>query len=459
MPKRPTSRQQDAATSANPFISNSTEQHAHETQDERDSRIGRAHDAQRISLDIDIEIAEAKKAWDRKAKAVKILLLGQAESGKSTVLKNFQIAFTPKHFARQRAAWRMVIQMNLIKSVKTILEALEEEWGASYASPPTDRRHTVTSNHRRLRMALSPLLVLDTSLNRLLSPSTGSDSPRELSVRAGSPWQLLLSPTSETFQRSTRVRSPTGSSEDLTRVVAACRQDIIALWEDSAVREVLRDREVSLEASSGFFLHDTARIATADYEPTDADIVRARIRTMGVEEHKFVMETTDVGSEYYLIDVGGSRSMRAQWIPFFENVNAIIFLAPLIFNQVLEEDSNVNRLQDSLGLWKEICGTRLLQHTNIILFLNKIDVLQETLASGVRVQKYVTSYGDLPNDFLNVVGYFKAKFMGLHRRLSPKPRPFLCYETSAIDTQAMSTMLHGVREMLLRNNLEKAAVI
>lgn len=136
-------------------------------------------------------------------------------------------------------------------------------------------------------MALSPLLVLDTSLNRLLSPSTGSDSPRELSVRAGSPWQLLLSPTSETFQRSTRVRSPTGSSEDLTRVVAACRQDIIALWEDSAVREVLRDREVSLEASSGLyvllsffytavlisrcfsFLHDTARIATADYEPTD----------------------------------------------------------------------------------------------------------------------------------------------------------------------------------------------
>lgn len=66
---------------------------------------------------------------------------------------------------------------------------------------------------------------------------------------------------------------------------------------------------------------------------------------------------------------------------------------------------------------------------------SQIDVLQETLASGVRVQKYVTSYGDLPNDFPNVVGCklcddpnslarstdpfcadFKAKFMGLHVR-------------------------------------------
>ena len=43
---------------------------------ERENRLRRAREAQRVSSAIDAEIAEAKKAWDKKAKAVKILLLG-----------------------------------------------------------------------------------------------------------------------------------------------------------------------------------------------------------------------------------------------------------------------------------------------------------------------------------------------------------------------------------------------
>lgn len=67
------------------------------------------------------------------------------------------------------------------------------------------------------------------------------------------------------------------------------------------------------------------------------------------------------GSEWYIYDVGGSRSsvsrsiagqkhllnyfpQRPSWIPFFDDVQAIIFLAPLAFNLMLEEDSRVNRL-------------------------------------------------------------------------------------------------------------------
>lgn len=90
-----------------------------------------------------------------------------------------------------------------------------------------------------------------------------------------------------------------------------------------------------------------------------ADIVRARVRTFGVEEHKFVMENgmegvayyfvttlawlmtisgAHAGSEWYIYDVGGSRSMvclsdlliflwhwpyiaqqRQHWIPYFDD--------------------------------------------------------------------------------------------------------------------------------------------
>ena len=38
------------------------------------------------------------------------------------------------------------------------------------------------------------------------------------------------------------------------------------------------------------FLNDIDRITQRDYEPSDDDIVRARLRTVGVQEYKLVME-------------------------------------------------------------------------------------------------------------------------------------------------------------------------
>lgn len=38
------------------------------------------------------------------------------------------------------------------------------------------------------------------------------------------------------------------------------------------------------------FLNDIERIASSDYEPSDDDVIRARLRTVGVQEHNFIME-------------------------------------------------------------------------------------------------------------------------------------------------------------------------
>ena len=115
-------------------------------------------------------------------------------------------------------------------------------------------------------------------------------------------------------------------------------------------------------------------------------------------------------------------------------VNAIIFLAPIsTFDQVLAEvsslpteaarlhsmgpkDPHVNRLEDSLLLWKSIVSNKLLCNVNIILFLNKCDLLQvcsrsqllvtvalmfyqAKLDAGVRLNQHMVSYGDRPNDY------------------------------------------------------------
>ena len=61
------------------------------------------------------------------------------------------------------------------------------------------------------------------------------------------------------------------------------------------------------------------------------------------------------GAEWVFYDIGGARSQRVAWASYFEDVNAVIFLAPMSgFNECLEEDSKVNRLvrvfMNDLGL-------------------------------------------------------------------------------------------------------------
>ena len=72
------------------------------------------------------------------------------------------------------------------------------------------------------------------------------------------------------------------------------------------------------------------------------------------------------------------------------SVNALIFLAPIsAFDQVLAEDPRVNRLEDSLLLWRAIVANKLLAHVNIILFLNKVDLLQVSM--GFRGSRFIVS--------------------------------------------------------------------
>ena len=58
----------------------------------------------------------------------------------------------------------------------------------------------------------------------------------------------------------------------------------------------------------------------------------------------------------------------------------------------------MNRLDDSLQLWKLVCGHRLLVRTELVLFLNKCDILEKKLRAGVRLAKYVKSFQERSND-------------------------------------------------------------
>lgn len=118
----------------------------------------------------------------------------------------------------------------------------------------------------------------------------------------------------------------------------------------------------SLTSHQNSYLNDINRITSKHYSPSNQDVLNARLKTIGVVEHLFQLENGgEKGVDWRIFDVGGHRDQRQTWAPFFDDVNAIIFLAPIsAFDQVLVEDKKVNRIEDSLLLFRSICANKLL---------------------------------------------------------------------------------------------------
>jgi len=134
-------------------------------------------------------------------------------------------------------------------------------------------------------------------------------------------------------------------------------------------------------------------------------------------------------------------------------MDAIIFLAPIsVFNEKLLEDGQVNRLQDSYELWKQVTSNKVLAHTQIILFLNKHDLLVKKIERGVKVRDHISSYGERENSpevavkctclcahghsvrclRSSVFPDFEAHFKEVHRKHSRTGRPLFVHITSVV---------------------------
>ena len=95
-----------------------------------------------------------------------------------------------------------------------------------------------------------------------------------------------------------------------------------------------------------------------------------------------------------MFDVGGQRDERRKWIQCFNDVTAIIFIAAASsYNMTLREDPSQNRLRESLELFASIWNNRWLRTISVILFLNKMDQLEEKILAGrSRIEDYFPEY-------------------------------------------------------------------
>ncbi|KAG2138033.1 heterotrimeric G protein alpha subunit [Suillus clintonianus] len=228
-------------------------------------------------------------------------------------------------------------------------------------------------------------------------------------------------------------------------------QAIHELWQDPIIPKVMDcSSEFYLMDSAVYFFTEVLRIGTPDYIPTENDVLRARAQTIGITETWFNMGPLSI----HMVDVGGQRSERKKWIHCFESVTSIVFCTALSeYDQVLLEEKNQNRMQESLILFESVINSRWFLRTSIILLLNKMDVFKNKLPK-IPLESYFPEYTG-GADINKAAKYVLWKFMQANRAcLSIHP-----HLTQATDTTNIRLVFSVVQETILQNALKESGIL
>jgi len=233
--------------------------------------------------------------------------------------------------------------------------------------------------------------------------------------------------------------------DELTKQMA---EDIKTLWADPAIRAAYEKKsEFQLMDAAQYCFEQVDRFADPDFTPTDNDVLRVRVRTTGIIETTFKIKET----KFKMIDVGGQRNERKKWIHCFEDVTAIIYCVALNeFDMNLFEDDQVNRMQESLELFGEICNSKWFTRTSIVLFLNKRDLFKQKIAEKDLTCLFPDYTGG--KDYEAGLKFIQEKFMSMNKNSNKK---IFVYPTCATDTQHVRIVFDAAKEIIISQNLAR----
>lgn len=227
------------------------------------------------------------------------------------------------------------------------------------------------------------------------------------------------------------------------------------LWASEPIQSTykLRDKKFALNESAAYFFNAVERISQPGYLPSVDDVLRARVRSTGIEEAEFQFKDMS----FRMFDVGGQRSERRKWIHCFENVTAVLFVISLVgYDQVLREDESQNCMKESLLLFDEIINSPWFADTAFILFLNKLDLFSDKLAATPLTDCFPDYSGSSEE---NALAFIQTKFVAQKSFDHVGRAQIFCHRTSAIDTKQFSTVFSAVRSKLLNDILRETGVL
>ncbi|XP_064462926.1 guanine nucleotide-binding protein G(q) subunit alpha-like [Ornithodoros turicata] len=201
------------------------------------------------------------------------------------------------------------------------------------------------------------------------------------------------------------------------------------LWEDAGVRECYERR-----AEYGGlppFLPDVHRVTCPGYVPSREDYLRVRTPSRGVLEYPFLLDECPVR----LVDVGEQRSEPKKWIHCFQDVSAVIFVAPL------SDYDDPGKMERARALFSTIVSSPWFAESHLLLLLNKKDLLEQKIERAP-LGAYFPAYRGPPGDPKAAREFIRRTFADLNPE-----RPVYFFFTCAIDTDDIRYVMPTLREI------------
>jgi len=221
---------------------------------------------------------------------------------------------------------------------------------------------------------------------------------------------------------------------------------IEALWADAGIQGAYAQRhKFQLLESTGYYMAKLEAIAQPDYVPSFQDILFCRAPTTGIVETEFTID----GESFLLVDVGGQRNERKKWIHSFDDVTAVIYVVSLCsYNEQLFEDDSVNAMDETLKVFEETMNMEWCENSDVIVFLNKVDLFKEKLE-----QCPITLFWDDytgPLDYDSCISFIESELCARIRNPSKK---LFFHTTCATDTTSVRFTFNAIKNIIIRKTL------
>lgn len=328
---------------------------------------------------------------DEEKKFKKLLLLGAGWSGKSTIYKQMKVTYGAGFTEEERKALRWTIYQNVTQAMKTLCEENK-----------TGRHHEIKND-----------------------------------------------PALEADYEALRTYEDTGDNVQISATLAG---QINRLWADPAIKATYQHRTDFFFANDEvhYFFNNLDKIVKSDYIPEEEDVLRCRWISSGVKREEFQVR----GIDCELLDVGGQRSERKKWVKCFENVHIVIFVVAISeYDQVMYEDEDSNRVLDALDLFDDICNSKWFCGTNVVLYLNKLDLFNDKVTK-VPLKSYFPDFQppdtDLGNDVLRkkALEYLQSEFL----KRNHQERKVVCKFTTATEDSIRDVFSKTIGEIIMNGD-------
>lgn len=315
----------------------------------------------------------------------KILILGTSNSGKSTLYRQMQIINTAGFSQDEKKSYKKILTDNIIDCISTLLDCME-------CNPIEAEIDGLITEFRHLA--------------------------------SGERWNL------------------SGCEE--TKLLKLSRQ----LWELPLVKACFKEHSSKLECpeSIAVLLEDLDGIAKDGSLPTHKQILHCRLKTTGVRALNFVHDNNFV----QVIDVGGQRSERRKWMHYFDDVEVLLFCVAIDeYDMVLREDLATRAMDESVEVFKSVINSLWFRSKTIVVFLNKVDLLEKKVATS-NLQSYYEDFKGDPRVTADVVEFIKRKYLRCNEH---KNRKIFTFTTCATDTENISRVSRICFDSVLNKHL------